>query len=481
MLKQFNLTFNKMTMLKFFFGIVIFMASNNPTKSYSQTWSKFGWPSDTLYITETLYDSANQCTYLCGAIRRFNGNVIGHVMKWDGNNFTKVGDGFNSSVSSLAIFNDTLYACGAFTFSGTTNFNFPFAKWDGNNWQEVESAFSAHDNAHPTLPALLNTLKVYHNRLYIGGEFVSNNNPQLGNLAYWDGVNIKAGYCIGSTAVTNHDMKIVVFKDEMYILSDYCLDTCPQRNVNYGTYDGIIKYDTICKAAMVAYSTPFPIGISAIYATDSLLYIGHYSAIPQGSFISAFDGVNLIPLAQGLNAPVHSINSYNGKIIVGGVFNATSNNSISLPHIALWDGISWSQLPSNCVLNGNIWALNKLDNYILASGNFHDCSLDTNINWSAIYPASINTSIDEIVTKRKDCLKSTYLNEIIRFNFSCEVEKSMVIRVYSSIGNLVKQFSLDLDDKNGFDIDKLNFSDGMYVLVCEGKNGKKYTCKFIVS
>jgi hypothetical protein len=62
------------------------------------------------------------------------------VAKWDGKNWSAVGNGFaNGIVWKLTVFNDgtgdALYAFGTFTASGATPMN-RMAKWNGTSWEQ---------------------------------------------------------------------------------------------------------------------------------------------------------------------------------------------------------------------------------------------------------------------------------------------------------------------------------------------------------
>jgi len=68
------------------------------------------------------------------------GVTANRVAKWDGKNWSAVGDGFaNGIVWRLAVYNDgtgdALYAFGTFTASGATPIN-RMAKWNGTSWEQ---------------------------------------------------------------------------------------------------------------------------------------------------------------------------------------------------------------------------------------------------------------------------------------------------------------------------------------------------------
>ncbi len=71
------------------------------------------------------------------------------IAKWDGTQWSALGDGFNGTVDGLAVYDDgdgeALYAVGAFEASGSTPLSY-IAKWDGAEWSAVVGA-GLNDNA----------------------------------------------------------------------------------------------------------------------------------------------------------------------------------------------------------------------------------------------------------------------------------------------------------------------------------------------
>lgn len=86
-------------------------------------------------------DGTGPALYVGGSFNRVNGtDVVSNVAKWDGTTWTGVGEGFNSAVQELVVFNDgsgdALYAMGNFATSGTTAVS-RMAKWNGTSWEPL--------------------------------------------------------------------------------------------------------------------------------------------------------------------------------------------------------------------------------------------------------------------------------------------------------------------------------------------------------
>jgi hypothetical protein len=113
-----------------------------------------------------------------------------NIAKWDGTNWSALGEGLNFEVWDLAVFDDdgpgprppALYAAGYFTMSGNTLINH-LARWNGTSWESVGGSTNGDlealavfddDDAGPHLPAL-----------FAGGLFTSAGNHASANIAAW--------------------------------------------------------------------------------------------------------------------------------------------------------------------------------------------------------------------------------------------------------------------------------------------------------
>lgn len=109
-------------------------------------------------------DTANDLLYVGGVLTNVGGGEIWleSVAAWDGENWQQVADiGFNSNVSSMAVYRDQLYVGGTFTgLSDDTEMSF-ISRFDGVNWQSLDGGAN---NA-------VVSLEVYKDELYAGGSF----------------------------------------------------------------------------------------------------------------------------------------------------------------------------------------------------------------------------------------------------------------------------------------------------------------------
>ena len=119
--------------------------ANNIAEWDGTSWSALGsgitHTSIAQAICMTVFDDGNgPALYAGGSFTTAGGVPATRIAKWDGANWSAMGDGFNSTVQELTVFDDgsgpALYAMGNFTLSGATTINH-IAKWNGSSWEAV--------------------------------------------------------------------------------------------------------------------------------------------------------------------------------------------------------------------------------------------------------------------------------------------------------------------------------------------------------
>jgi hypothetical protein len=132
--------------------------------------------------------------------------TVNYIAKWDGTNWSALGQGLNGSCYAIETDGTNIYVGGKFTMAGTTPCN-NIAKWDGTNWTALGSGLN--DECH--------ALKVFNFNLYAGGRFTGAGNNSTPLIAKWNlttpgwsglstGLVIKNNvYCICRTITWRYD------------------------------------------------------------------------------------------------------------------------------------------------------------------------------------------------------------------------------------------------------------------------------------
>src|SRR5262249_42832082 len=113
------------------------------------------------------------------------------VARWDGTSWSALGQGMNSTVRALAVFDDgsgpALYAAGSFTQTGSVP-AIRVARWNGTSWSALGNGLGSNQ-INPT--EVVSALAVFDDgsgpALYAGGRFNISGNSSVKNIARWTG------------------------------------------------------------------------------------------------------------------------------------------------------------------------------------------------------------------------------------------------------------------------------------------------------
>lgn len=302
-------------------------------------------------------DDANNTLYAGGAFTKVDGTTVNGIAKWDGTQWTPMGDGFAGStpyVYSITKYNNDIYAAGQFVASGTTTVN-GIARWDGTQWQPVDGGL--------TLTTQFDygaSLHVYNNELYVGGRFstVGSSSLAVNNLAKWDGT----------------------------------------------------KWQTVADGANDA--------ITSMHTHNNELYIGGYFVFTQQIGIDVqyriakMMGNNLVAVgSKGLGDAtdhwsVQSMETYNGALYAGGNFNVLESGTTTANNIAEWDGTQWNTMGNPVGITSTsglpLRALATYNNKLFAGGDFTSAGMASSAKniayWDGTQWHNIGQGTDGLVT-----------------------------------------------------------------------------------
>ena len=130
----------------------------------------------------------NDELYVIGNFREAGGLQVNGVAKWNGSEWSALGDGFNGTVYSITVFNDEIIAGGSFTQSGGNPIN-RIAKWDGTNWLPLDFGFTPRTNNDFIF---VHTLSVIEDILYLAGglkeiTYADNSTEVCNGIVSYDG------------------------------------------------------------------------------------------------------------------------------------------------------------------------------------------------------------------------------------------------------------------------------------------------------
>jgi len=343
------------------FILVLLTGLTFNTSVLAQQWQSIGsgiqnTTGDATYVRTMLEFQGD--LYVGGCFTSINGTPTNYIAKWDGTNWSNIGDGLwhtgNTGITHSAIycmveFNGELYVGGNFNRSGSDIVT-GVAKWDGTKWKQVGTSLGA--------PNYIYALCVYNNELYVGGYFggIFNSIAKL-NGTIWQNLGN------GIQDSTNGGLGLVrdmhVYNNELYIGGTFFKG-------NSISSENIIKYDGQNFISIGTGLSPSG-GVKGVHQfgtyQNKLVVSGDFSSInnmPANNIVS-FNSTSWSTLGNGLNQAGVSIAELNGKMVISGFFTSAGQVNVNL--VAQWDGSSWSGLGSGingyplslCIYNGQLY------------------------------------------------------------------------------------------------------------------------------
>ncbi len=149
---------------------------SSPCLLYSNAIGTYGEMSDNI-----VYDNK---LIIAGGFNRIDNSSFGvfnFIASYNDTTWSPIGNGFNKQVSALSVYNNELYAAGAFTADGTNTQSLNhIAKWDGTQWQSVGTGLN--DTVYDLY------VDTVTNTLYAGGNFIQTGSGLMVNhIAAWNG------------------------------------------------------------------------------------------------------------------------------------------------------------------------------------------------------------------------------------------------------------------------------------------------------
>ena len=310
----------------------------------------------------------------------------------------------SSEVDAIAVNGSNIYVGGRFFDISNAGINMPAAdlvvKWDGSNWSALGDDGSGGASVQGSWVYAL-ALDSAGN-LYVGGSFSHVNNhgtdlPNAQNIAEWDGTNWSA---LGNSGLLHGSLNgavdaIAINGSNVYVGGSFT--DAENSGVAVPAADYVAKWDGSTWSALGSNGVPgdgsLNAGVSAIAISGTDVYVGgnftsvnsNGTAIPEAAYVARWDGANWSSLGNGgagipsLNSLVDAIAVNGSKVYVGGAFSNVRNGAAILSaadDIAMWDGANWSALGADCsgdgALGSRVDAIAIDSTGVYATGFFED-------------------------------------------------------------------------------------------------------------
>ena len=348
----------------------------------------------------TFDDGTGPALYVGGAFVAAGGAPAQSVAKWDGTNWSSLGEGLTPNTIFDLFVADVgsgprLMAAGGFLHSGKESAPF-LAQWDGAIWSPIGSPVG-----WPVVSAIAQIGTGPAIGIYVAGDFGSVGGVPANNIARWDG---RQWHPVGEGI--DGDVRALVSFDDGRGEALYAAGTftaaggIPANHIakwdgvdwsplssglepamflpvvrkmtvwNDGGGPALIVCGSIAGAGGVVAnnvakwngSTWLPLGtgtdssVVVVYSFDdgagSALYAGGFFLSAGGipaTRVAKWDGSNWSALGDGLNSGVYALTGYDDgsglSLYAGGVFTS-SGGGTALNRVAKWTGTQWIPLDS---------------------------------------------------------------------------------------------------------------------------------------
>ncbi|MDG4785811.1 hypothetical protein O7626_07700 [Micromonospora sp. WMMD1102] len=296
------------------------------------------------------------------------------VARWDGSAWSAFtgpgGNGTDSQVSAMTVFNGDLIAGGAFVYAGGKLVR-GIARWDGTDWQPLTG--SAGTGVMTYLLDFVSSLQVFNGSLIVGGQFLNAGGLPANHIARWDGTEWHtltgpSGTGLNSAAVWD----LTVHNGALIAGGGF-------TEAGGVPASRIARWDGSAWSALAG-------GINPGELNGSVASLENYNGnlVAAGSFDTA-DGVQVNNIARwngnawsaltgpsgtGLSNSVRDMAVYQGTLVVGGEF--THAGSLAVNHVARWDGSAWSAFTTapGTTLNSTVYAVTVHYGELIVGGGF---------------------------------------------------------------------------------------------------------------
>lgn len=358
--------------------------------------------------------------YVGGSFLNTEDQVVGHIARWDGANWSQVAEtngegrfGLEDSVVSMSVFNNRLVVGGdLLIFQGY--FPHPccnIVTWDGTNWEGIETNYINSDNIIQqeyngklylfgannhfdyyemgTLDSSFSYQEisssfsgevlgatVYNNQLIVCGTFDEIDGLTVNGVAAFDGNNwTPLGVGVRDSTIYGIQLvnDLIVFNGELYVAG--------RGMIVDSVYTGLAKWDGTNWSKVGQffevneYGNEFSLEIvNDLFVYDNKLIVSGpfnkvYDVLING--IVSWDGTIWEPFNQGM-FDINHATEFQSDLIVGGKF--LSSDEQALNFIASWDNIDWNPLVSQGKngkgVSNSIFNMVTFNGEIIASGYF---------------------------------------------------------------------------------------------------------------
>lgn len=295
---------------------------------YLAKWTGSAWAGFATFATPTAVNclgTFGSDLYVAGSFSRINGDAYNRIARYDGNQFSQVGAGFENRILALHEFADALIIGGYFLSAG----GFPayhVVRYDGLNYTPMGNQLTGES------PLTVSDFCTHNNELYATGAFTLSGGTK--RVAKWTGT---AWTALASQPSSGTPNCIASYNGDLVVGS---------AGIN-GSTNNVIRYNG---SAWVTMGNGLNGEVNDLYVHTGTLYAcGNFSAsgaVPM-SFVARWDGSNWNAVGGSVTVPgtsqrAEKMTSFQNDLIVVG--NIPSLGGVTIKNVARWNGSAWSSV-----------------------------------------------------------------------------------------------------------------------------------------
>lgn len=262
-----------------------------------------------------------------------------NVARWNGTQWSPLGDGLDDGVTSLIVWNGDLYAGGGFIGG--------LARWDGSNWVDVDGGVDGY----------VHTLDVWNGDLVVAGSFTSvgTGGTSAENIAIYDGASWTA--LGGGTNGFVNDVE--VFGTSLYVCGSFDFAGSSYAP-NLARWTGS-TWAAVGGGLLDSEGEPYSASGESLAVHGGKLVVGGYFA--QAGPLST----NGLAAWNGTAFSAVGTPPFASEVIALGRWGADLVASEVNGGLARWNGTFWSYIGGSI---GTVYAVGERAGALIAGGSF---------------------------------------------------------------------------------------------------------------
>ena len=353
------------------------------TNLNAQAWEPictFDQNNNNIRAYELFPDTVTDQLYIGGLFNIINGDTMGNITAFDGNQFHFMTDSMNAcwnggcnGVVSIIRYQNEIVASlmRSSTYEARPQI-VGLGLWNGIKWQPLDGGIASFYNStiQYYYPSTLYDFCVSDNTLYVAGSFQIVDSVSATGMASWDGAKwntytmppIPPGSGLLSTSIAK-------YKGNIYLGGNFIATVDGQQTNDLIRFDGTSWHkvgDDLVDGWMNLHDMEV--------FQDKLYVAGYFSKADgnPGNSIMSWDGEKWDDLGGGACSPFGVIDDlfvYKDKLYVAGGFDCISG--IEVNNVATWDGEKWCRI-GNSVFNRAIHGVAVWRDTVYVAGSFFE-------------------------------------------------------------------------------------------------------------